>query len=288
MKRIPIIGVLCLFTSLLGIVAGAAPAHATNGSSEVAMLTGETYGNTFKYGTAVSFFGLVRDTSFSCRNAFDCDQPSGQVVLTIDSFTAPPFGIADLSGFGDNSSSWDFTYAGLPAGDHRVYAKYAASGPNQFDESSTSDLFHVDKAETTTTLSEAPQFAPYGTPVKFTVQVTPKNMPDLANGALPISGLVDVLEGTTGNTTIYGSANIDTTGKAEITTTQISVGPHDIRAVYHGTDNYAGSTSNIVQHGTSSITTDTTLAASPTSAAFGAPIALTATVSGRSPPAAAG
>src|SRR3954471_5392868 len=212
MKRLSIIGVLCLFTSLLGIVAGTTPATATNGASEVDMITGESSGHTFTYGQPVGYFGLVFDKSFSCENAFDCDQPSGQVVLTIDSFTAPPFAIADLTGFENNASSWDATYAGLPVGDHRVFAKYVASGPNQFDESSTSDVFHVNKDETTTTLSEAPQFAEYGTPVKFTVQVTPKKAPDLAHGALPLSGLVDIVEGVPGNTTFYGSKFIDGSG----------------------------------------------------------------------------
>ncbi len=108
--------------------------------------------------------------------------------------------------------------------------------------------------------------------ITFTATVTP------TSGNITPVGSVTFADGQT----IFGSANIDGTGKASFTTTALAFGARSITAAYGGSSTYLGSISPVVTvnvpPAAASTATTTNLTASATTATAGTSITFTATV----------
>ncbi|MEV6841784.1 Ig-like domain repeat protein, partial [Streptomyces sp. NPDC051133] len=86
-------------------------------------------------------------------------------------------------------------------------------------------------APTTTTVSSSLNPSSFGQPVMFTATVT--------NGTATPTGTITFKDGTT----TLGTRTLDSTGKATLTTSALSVGTHTITAVYNGDFHHQPSTS---------------------------------------------
>ncbi|WP_245814019.1 Ig-like domain-containing protein [Rhodococcus marinonascens] len=119
------------------------------------------------------------------------------------------------------------------AGEHALSVKY--EGNERDMGSQTVQTVQVRDAETTTTLTAT---AEAGTEVTFEAQVSPA----------PDGGTMQFKDGATD---LGAAVPVNTEGKASITHTFDSEGTRDITAVYSGSQNYSGSTS---QAGTVTVT----------------------------------
>lgn len=95
---------------------------------------------------------------------------------------------------------------------------------------------HETPISTTTGLTSSVNPSTVRQPVTFTATVTP-----LVGTAVP-TGLVVFLDGTS----VMGSATLDSTGRAALTSSTLAVGIHLIWAIYAGGGNFAGSTSPLL------------------------------------------
>ncbi|MGW3269588.1 beta strand repeat-containing protein, partial [Streptomyces sp. NPDC001056] len=160
--------------------------------------------------------------------------------------------------------------AALPAGVRLLSATYP--GDAHFTGSTGTETHAVDKAATTTTVTPAPDPSQFGQAVAVAVAVAP-----VAPGAGTPTGFVTV--------TIDGSGSVDLPlagGTATLTTSALSVGSHDITAVYGGDADFTGSTGTGTQTVQRALTS-TTVASAPDPSHFGETVALTATVTRSSP-----
>lgn len=150
----------------------------------------------------------------------------------------------------------------LPVGLHLIYAVYSGDS-NFIGSTSTPVLQTVNKADTSTTLSP-----PNPSSVMATVTA---NVP---GSGIP-TGTVTFLDGATNQ---IGTVTLDVNGSATLAIPTLTAGSHTITAVYNGSDNFKGSSSNQVTHVVS--TTSTTLTSSLNPSRSGQPVTFTATVSG--------
>ena len=127
-----------------------------------------------------------------------------------------------------------FTTSSLVVGTHPITAVYNNSSPTF--ASSTSPMLNqvVKQAATTTKLSASCGSANYGQNVTVTAVVQ-------SRGGTP-SGSVTFYDGSTVLQTVPLVK-----GRATYTTSSLAVGTHSIRAVYSGSPNFAGSTSNLLR-----------------------------------------
>jgi hypothetical protein len=154
----------------------------------------------------------------------------------------------------------------LTGGQHSIVANYAGDS-SDLPSQSVVLVQTVAKGTTTTSLatSNASVFA--GISVTFTTVVS------RAGGAIP-TGTVTFLDGTTP----IGTATLNGTGTATLTTTSLAGGPHAISAQYAGDANNLTSTSTTVNQTVQPIATTTAVAAGSNPAVAGAALQLTATV----------
>jgi len=118
----------------------------------------------------------------------------------------------------------------LSTGAHSITAAY--SGDTNYTTSTSSTLTQtVNKANTTTTLTSSPNPSNNGQTVTLTATVSPP----------AATGTVQFFDGTTPLQIVQLSA-----GKATLSTSTLSVGPHSITATYSGDSNYNGSTSAVL------------------------------------------
>jgi Bacterial Ig-like domain (group 3)/Kelch motif/Galactose oxidase, central domain len=123
----------------------------------------------------------------------------------------------------------------LPAGSLSIVAVY--SGDVQFAGSTSVTLTQtVNKASTVTTLSSRPNPSTVGQPVVFTAMVSS------STGVTP-NGTVSFNEGST----TLGTGTLDSTGTATFSTSSLTKGKHNIKAVYGTTSSFVSSTSNTIQ-----------------------------------------
>jgi len=134
------------------------------------------------------------------------------------------------------SGTASFSVSTLAVGAHSITAVYG--GGTDFKTSTSAAVnLTVNTARTTTKLTSIPNPSNSGQAVTFTATVTG------AFGGSP-SGSVTFRDGTT---TIGTVAVNTTTHQAQFVTTKLSVGTHNIRAVYGGDTNYLTSISAIVK-----------------------------------------
>ncbi len=124
-----------------------------------------------------------------------------------------------------------YATSALSTGSHSITASY--SGDSNFTASVSTALSQVvQKSATTTTLSAAPGTANVNQSVALTATVAP------GNSGVP-TGTVSFLDGATQ----IGTASLNGSGVATLSTSTLAAGTHSITAVYGGDSNFNGSTS---------------------------------------------
>ncbi|MGO9110903.1 MAG: Ig-like domain repeat protein [Thermoguttaceae bacterium] len=121
-------------------------------------------------------------------------------------------------------------------------------------------------AQVVVNLAESSPSQAYGQSETFSVHVAPAT----TNAATP-TGIVDFMDGTTD----LGNRALDTSGNANFRTCGLSVGAHDITAIYGGNGRFAKGTSEPVTDTVSPATTLTTLDANPSQTSYGQAVELT-------------
>jgi hypothetical protein len=193
--------------------------------------------------------------------------PTGSTLGTVRFYNG-----ATLLGSGNVNSSGVATLAttNLPVGADSLTAVY--SGNADFG-TSTSNVFGETVnplTSTTTTLAAAPNPAVTGQTVMLTATVSPAPTGSTL-------GTVSFYNGAT----LLGAITVNSSGLAVFTSSSLPVGALSITAVYSGNAGFSGSTSSALTETVvaATVTTSTTLTASPNPAFDGQPATLTATVS---------
>ncbi len=119
------------------------------------------------------------------------------------------------------------------AGAYSITASYGGSSSDNSSASSPPVTVTVTTAATTTTLTASPNPAPFGATAAFTATVT-------SSAGTP-GGSVSFFDSTALLSTVTLAS-----GVATYSTSALSVGPHNITAVYAGATDYVSSTSNLV------------------------------------------
>ncbi len=157
------------------------------------------------------------------------------------------------------------TIATLGPGSHMLTASY---GGDQNDQVSAASLnFTIQQAATTTGLSSSGSPAVFGLPLTLSAIVS-------GTGGTP-GGTVTFYEGTS----LLGASQLDSTGKAVLALTSLTVGTHTLSAVYAGDLNDGTSTSAPWSQIIQKTTTNTALTTSAAATAQGSPVLFTAQVS---------
>ncbi|MBM7516008.1 beta strand repeat-containing protein [Nocardioides nitrophenolicus] len=160
----------------------------------------------------------------------------------------------------------------LDAGDHVITANY--EGDTRFAGATASLDQEVAAAHTATQVVVSPSPSVFGQSVTITATVTPVAPATGAPG-----GVVQF--------TVDGQPGPFVTledGSAEITTSALARGSHDVKATYFSSDpNFVTSTSPAVSHTVNKAASKTTVTSSSPTAVFGQPVTFTATVGAVAP-----
>lgn len=185
--------------------------------------------------------------------------PGGTVTFS-DGATALGQGVLNAAGVATLATST------LVGGQHTITASYGGDGSDLASQSSALiQTVAMDATTTSLATSNASVFA--GISVTFTSVVS------RADGVIP-SGAVTFLDGTVA----IGTATLNGTGTATLTTSTLAGGSHSISAQYGGDANNLASTSSTVSETIQPIATGAKIAASSNPAVAGAALQLTATV----------
>ncbi|HTC93753.1 MAG TPA: Ig-like domain repeat protein, partial [Terriglobales bacterium] len=161
----------------------------------------------------------------------------------------------------------------LVIGNHTITAAYG--GDTNFSGSSSGTLTQtVNQASSTTTVSSSANPSVFGQSVTFTATVSA-----VAPGAGSPSGAVQFQDGGSN----LGSAVTLSAGTATLGTSLLSVGTHNITAVYLGDANFNGSTSPSLAQTVNQDASSTSVSSSVNPSSFGQIVTFTATVSAALP-----
>jgi hypothetical protein len=176
-----------------------------------------------------------------------------------------------LLGTGTLNATGVATYstATLAVGSYSITADYQGDTNNTASTSSVLALSVV-QATTTTQLTASATTVSANTPVVLTATVT-------GNGGVP-TGQVTFMDGTTN----IGGGALNAKGVATLSISTLTVGQHNITAVYSGDTDDAGSTSAAVTITVTAYTTQTVLAASATQLGSNQPLSLLTTTTSSS------
>jgi hypothetical protein len=203
---------------------------------------------------------FAEEVTFTVTVTSAAGTPGGTVTF-VDETTGNTLGTVDL----DENGAASITTAALSAGTHTVTATYAGSA--DFVPSSGSTTQTVEQAVTATTLESALNPSMFGEAVTFIAKVT--------SAAGTPAGSVTFVDETTGDT--LGTADLDESGTASITTAALSTGTHTITATYAGSANLAPSSGSVAQT-VNPAATVAALVASPNPSTFGEEVTFTVTV----------
>ncbi len=185
--------------------------------------------------------------------------PSGTVLVEYGSVV----GTTTL----DASGNISFSTAALPAGSDDVLVIY--QGDATFAFTTTTVRVQVDAAATTTALAVAPLTqSAVGATVTLDAQVTATGTP------LDPTGAVEYFDGLTS----LGLAPLDASGGSTFTTTALTLGTHQLTAVFRPDAGFAASTSAAVAHEITTVGTTTALSAPTATSVWGETVTFTATV----------
>lgn len=193
--------------------------------------------------------------------------PSGTVQFKVDgsNFGAP----VTLVG----GTATTPTTTALSTGSHTVGAVY--SGDSNFLTSiATSKSAVVNKASTTTTLSDAPSPTVSGQAVTFTATVAVVS----PGAGSPTGGIQFNIDGQP-----YGTAVALSGNTATLTVSNLSTGNHNVQATYNGDGDFASSSSATLTHGVNKADSDLALSSSDASAVSGEALTFTANVTAVAP-----
>lgn len=178
--------------------------------------------------------------------------------------------LVDGTNFGDpvalTGGAASLSVPGLFAGGHTISAVYA--GQSGYDGNRAALTQPVNPNATSVGLTTSAPSARAGDPITFTATVGG------AVGGLTPTGTVTFTDGSI----VLGTASVNSAGKAEFTTSALSVGNHFVSATYAGDANFAGAASPVLTQRVAANATTTTLASSGISAAAGQTVTFTATV----------
>ncbi|MGA7158713.1 MAG: Ig-like domain-containing protein [Acidobacteriaceae bacterium] len=157
----------------------------------------------------------------------------------------------------------------LAAGSYSIVASYSGDSHYLLGQSPAASLRVL--SNTTTTLMASPTSVTAGQPLSLTATIS-------ANGSASFSGTVNFLNGST----VLGSATVNSSGVATLSTSSLSAGTYNLVAQYLGSTSLAASTSAATQvtvNAATATATATTLVASPNPVTAGQTLNLSATVS---------
>ncbi len=194
--------------------------------------------------------------------------PSGSVAFSVDGqeVAAVPV-VASADGL---SASASFVLSGLGVGGHQISASYGGDA-DLAPSTSAAIAQEVARAATTTTLAASPEAPTVGQPVTITASVTGPASP---GGAVTFS-----VDGSAVATVPLVEAPGGSSATASLTDPSLPAGPHTITAAYGGDSTSTPSASSAsVDVGRAAAST--AFSASPDPAEAGAPVTLSASVSG--------
>jgi hypothetical protein len=174
----------------------------------------------------------------------------------------------------DGSGKATYTTSALAIGTHAITVSYA--GDVNVSSGSSPELDQVvNQAATTTALASSLNPSAVGNSVTFTATVAAS-----APGAgLPTGNIDFTVDGTS-----IGTIAVDGTGMAQVSTTTLTAGNHDIVATYVGDTNFTTSASSTLVQSVGLNATTTALQSSLNPSTEGQSVTFTATVSGTGGP----
>jgi hypothetical protein len=207
---------------------------------------------------------------------------AGAATFTTGSLTAGGHTIRASYGGDANfvtSASAALTQSVLKAATATVVASSASPsvvGQPMTSTAAASAVLAVSPAGTAAVLSSPLASTAYGEPVTFSLSLSNTSI-----GPVPTGGTVTFyLDYGTSAAKSLGSAALSK-GVAMLTSKAILAGSHTITAVFAGTANFLGSTSNVVSQAVSAANTAVTLGSTPASGStvtYGSPVTLAASV----------
>ena len=194
-------------------------------------------------------------------DAHSKSKPEGKVLFLNGSTV---LGSADVN----SSGLAKLSTASLPVGKHSLTARY--SGGSSFLSSASPAVSVLVKAQaTTTSLLVSAGTLPAGEALALTATIKGKS-------TILLAGTVTFLNGSSS----LGTATLDSSGVAKLSTTSLTVGTHNLTAQYTGDTSSLTSKSAVVDVRVTakSKSTSTSVAASTSAVTVGDPVGLTATV----------
>lgn len=163
------------------------------------------------------------------------------------------------------------TLSNLAPGTHLVIANYSGDS-NDAPSASTPLSQTITQIATTTALSADSNPLSAGAVLRLTASVA---LPPSAIASGALGGNISFYEGTT----LLGTSAMDPGGHASLAVPGLSVGTHNITAIYAGITNYASSTSSTLAEAVTQTTTAVSAAASTNAVLAGKPLSIAVTVS---------
>lgn len=160
-----------------------------------------------------------------------------------------------------------FTISTLAIGNHSITAAYAGDANHIASQSAVSNQQILQAGSVTFSTSKNPSIA--GTSLTLTATVA-------APQGVSVTGDIAFKDGAT----VLGGATVSSSGVASLTLSTLSVGNHNLTAVYGGDQNNQANTSPLRVQVVQSATTSTSLFSSANPSVAGAPLTLTSTVAG--------
>jgi hypothetical protein len=189
--------------------------------------------------------------------------PTGSVTFK-DGGTAlgtSPLGAGNMASFSTST---------LAPGPHTITAVYGGDGSST---TSTSSPITETVGQLTTTTSVVSSANP--TSAGATIQLTATVA--ISGSAAPDGAITGVVAFTTGGTTL-GTANVNASGVAVLSTNALNAGSQPVVATYNGNTNYAGSSSISIVEVVNQTATTTSASATPLSPQAGQTVTVTATI----------
>jgi Bacterial Ig-like domain (group 3) len=185
--------------------------------------------------------------------------PSGTVIFKDGTAT---LGSVTLNAAGQAT----YTTASLTVGTHFITASYG--GDSQFNVSASTAMSQVvNKISTVTALVSSLNPSTFGQLVTLTATVS-------SSGGTP-TGSVTFYDGAT----TLGTAALNPSGQAKLSTAGLNGGVHSITAAYSGDSTFATSTSSALSQNVNRAATTTTVSSSPSPSIYGQAVTLSVTVS---------
>ncbi|MDX2036629.1 MAG: Ig-like domain repeat protein [Isosphaeraceae bacterium] len=212
--------------------------------------------------TGSTVFGQTAIIDVTVTPFYSTQAPSGFVTFWVDDVL---IGQAMLDPMGEAS----FSTNALPVGSNVVTVLYV--GDSRYVANSDTVTQVVAAGPTSTTLTSSDPTSVFGQSVVFMVQVAPIS---------PAAGLPAGEVGFFVDDTPLGIVALDANGRAQITLSNLTVGTHQIEAVYSGNASFAGSSATPIEQVVSPGEAQVVITSSAPDAVFGQTFSLNVVMSG--------